>query len=151
MPRHGTTLMIALRGSIVKFTHGSLEALQVTHGLPGYRRGSGSVRRGVLRVLSLRVTDPRLTRNRQVIMTRAACIQVIAVDPKCTAGASSDFGRRHFSDSEKSLFSNRERYSADDLNADVGLPDARKGSRQATQQMEGVRGHQNMAIMPSPC
>lgn len=62
--------------------------------------------------------EPVFPDEKDVMMTHAACIQLMAADPDCTTGANSDIAkvmRRHSSDGEKNLFSNPERYNAEEL------------------------------------
>ena len=62
--------------------------------------------------------EPIFQSKKEVMMTRAACIQLIAADPECTTGMNTDIAdlmRRDYSDSEKKLFSNPERYNVEEL------------------------------------
>ena len=68
----------------------------------------------------IEVTDvwPVFDDQKEVMMTHAACIQVTAADPNCTTSASSDVAnimRHHSSDVDKNLFSDSNRYNAQEL------------------------------------
>ena len=67
----------------------------------------------------IEITDefPVFDDRKEVMMTHAACIQLIAPDPGCTS-TDSDLSRlmkSHSSDSEKNLFNDPERYNAEEL------------------------------------
>jgi len=62
--------------------------------------------------------NPLFPDEKDVMMTHAACIQLVAADPDCTTGANSDIAgvmRQHSLDGEKNLFSDPERFNAEEL------------------------------------
>ena len=62
--------------------------------------------------------EPLFENEKDVMMTHAACIQLMAADPECTTNANSQIAgvmRQHASDEEKNLFNDPERYNAEEL------------------------------------
>ena len=64
------------------------------------------------------LSEPLFDSEKEVMMTRAPCIQMIAADPECTTGMNTDIAdlmRRDHSDGEKNLFNDPNRFDPEEL------------------------------------
>ena len=115
------TLKIVLCGSIMMYTRGFFQALRLPG--PTDRWPSRVEKRIWLRMQrdteGIEVTDVWPTFDeKEVMMTHAASIQVVAADPKCATGASSDAAniiRQHLLNGGKDLFSDPQHCDSDKL------------------------------------